>query len=74
MTTVTLRNNFHNTECRVRPDANGVLSPSQVKRVRRALCGIKDCTCGHGPCSTRGPQDVEIDYHGSRTAIIRSKE
>ena len=54
----TLRNNFHNTEIRVRDSARTIalldavystLTESEkrhVQRVRAALCGAADCTCG----------------------------
>ena len=57
---VTIRNDFHHTETRVRVPADGVLSRWQVRRVRRALCGMADCKCG-GDLSERGPQDEEVE-------------
>jgi len=39
----TIRNDYHNTFARVK---YGKLSPRTVKRVRAALCGIDNCTCG----------------------------
>ena len=65
--TVTLRNDFHNTTVDVRPSDAGRLSASQVRRVRRELCGIHDCRCG----VVRGPQDVEYLEEPDGTAIIR---
>ena len=64
MTTYTLRNEFHNTECNVRCEGlshihNVVeiqLTKSQTKRVRRALCGIDGCTCAEHECGIRGRQ------------------
>lgn len=54
---ITITNDFHNTEARVR----GLeLSPATVRRVRRELCGISDCTCG-GVLGQRGRQEVEIE-------------
>jgi len=52
---VTVRNDFHNTEARIRASIGDTLTPSQVRRCRRTLCGIKGCTCG-GALSERGPQ------------------
>lgn len=65
MTTITLRNDFHNTEVKVRgpwenaQDAwfaiqaavHGETDPTEaakrrLRRVRKALCGMKDCGCG----------------------------
>ena len=57
---ITLRNDFHNTTARVRPDKNGYISPRTVARVHRKLCGCQECLCGYGPCDVRGVQDVHI--------------
>jgi hypothetical protein len=75
---ITLRNDFHNTEINVRADVDEgsiTLTPSQIKRVERALCGM-DCTCS-GPLGVRGPQnprirDIEIDrdYYGITGATL----
>jgi hypothetical protein len=61
--TLTIKNDFHNTEVKVRAkrrihhDDEVMLSPSQVKRIRRVLCGMH-CTCG-GFLSERGHQEYE---------------
>lgn len=55
---ITLKNDFHNTVVTLRP-GHGRLSPSQVARSRRALCGIAGCTCG-GWCGERGPQSERL--------------
>lgn len=52
---ITIRNDFHDTAARIRAAIGDTLTPSQVKRCRKALCGIEGCTCG-GPLSERGPQ------------------
>ena len=57
---VTIRNDYHGTEARVRvPGLPADLSRRQRNRVRRALCGITGCQCG-GELSERGPQGVDI--------------
>ena len=47
----TFTNNFHNTEVTVHSKrqntAHHSLSKGQVRKIRKALCGIKGCTCGH---------------------------
>lgn len=53
---VTITNDFHGTEARVRA---GAISLRTIQRVRKALCGIDECTCG-GNLSERGAQQVEI--------------
>jgi hypothetical protein len=55
MKTIALRNEFHNTSARVRVNESGetLLRASTVRRIRRALCGLKDCTCG-GALGQRG--------------------
>ena len=54
---ITLRNDFHHTEVRVKPtyDNKGrpSLTPSQWRRVLRTLCGSDSCCCGY----VRGSQD-----------------
>jgi hypothetical protein len=51
---ITLTNDFHNTEVRIRVDRlPAALSERQTKRVIGALCGIPDCRCG----IIRGPQE-----------------
>lgn len=54
---LTLTNDFHNSQARVRVDVPGIMSRAQVQRAQRKLCGISDCTCG----GVRGPQ-----YHDGR--------
>ena len=64
MNTITLRNDFHNSEASVRvDDLPHRLSRAQISRLRRELCGSNDCTCG-GNLGERGPQDVIIDVGG----------
>ncbi len=62
-TTYTLQNDFHHTEVRVRTtglqhihgEVTLRLSRNQIKRAKRELCGIDDCTCS-GEVGTRGKQ------------------
>ena len=60
---MTIKNDFHGTVCTLRTDDSGRLSSGQIRRCRKALCGIDGCTCG-GELSERGPQDVEIQVVG----------
>jgi len=53
---ITLTNDFHGTECRVRMPADGILNPSTVRRARAKLCGCEGCTCAQSPLGTRGRQ------------------
>ncbi len=70
---VTLRNDFHDTVCRIRvsmSDNNGgELSQYQIRRVQTALCGIKGCTCG-GVLGQRGSQEVIIDSNGFDRVVL----
>lgn len=51
---ITLTNNFHSTEVRIRVDRlPAALSERQTKRVIGALCGISGCSCD----VIRGPQE-----------------
>jgi len=58
---IEIRNDFHNVAARVRiRRLPARLSPAQIARVRRILCGVSGCTCG-GALGERGRQDIEID-------------
>lgn len=53
MRKLTLKNDFHNSEVTLNIDLEKIkvgetfkLSPSQLKRSFRELCGMKDCCCG----------------------------
>lgn len=54
MRTYTIRNDFHNSEVRIRCEGVShihgecTIRPNrrQLQRIRRELCGIADCTCG----------------------------
>lgn len=51
---ITLTNDFHNTEVRMRVDRlPAALSERQTRRVISTLCGVSDCSCG----VIRGPQE-----------------
>ena len=62
---ITLSNDFHATTARVR---SGNVSPATVRRLRRELCGSRDCLCG-GELGQRGAQ---IQPSGKATAEIQS--
>jgi hypothetical protein len=65
MRQITLSNDFHNTEVRIRvASLPATLSPSQGARVRRQLCGQRDCTCG----DVRGRQ---IQPDGARVRVVQ---
>jgi hypothetical protein len=46
MKTITIINDFHNTETRIRVGDDMSITKRQYQRARRALCGIQGCTCG----------------------------
>lgn len=56
---ITLTNDFHGTSVNLRPDDSYTLSALQVARARRALCGIKGCTCG-GDLGERGSDNPSV--------------
>lgn len=72
MSSVTLKNDFHNTstvlrcetlshmhgECTIRPTV------SQIRRAKRSLCGIAGCTCSDD-CGCRGAQE----HNGKRLVV-----
>ena len=61
MPMITVRNNFHNTECRQRLRGRE-LSRRQANRCRRTLCGVTGCLCG-GIINQRGPASI-VDTQG----------
>ena len=73
-TMITLTNDFHNTEYNLRANLGDELSPSQIRRSRKALCGVSGCTCG-GPLGERGDTHYgeEIGYapDGAVRIVVR---
>ncbi len=75
---IVLKNSFHRTEVSLNVDGAALaqggadLTPSQVARCRRTLCGMSDCSCGDD-LGLRGAQDVTVatgrdrDYHLTAT-------
>jgi len=57
---ITLKNDFHRSEVRLRAEEGEPFTDSQIRRARRTLCGVQGCVCG-GAMGERGPQDVEIE-------------
>jgi hypothetical protein len=55
---VTIKNDYHNTTVVV-VSRGRILSPSQIKRARRILCGVAGCTCGDF-MGARGPQELPV--------------
>ena len=51
-TDIIFKNHFHNTEITVRVKS-GRISRSTAYRIKRELCGVRDCSCGVGCCGTR---------------------
>lgn len=62
----TLKNDFHATEARVRPDPRGYIGAQALRRAEMRLCGASDCRCG----GIRGPQDVRVDRTQDGGAIL----
>lgn len=46
MKTITLKNEFHGTQVRLRVPKSGRLTPRQMRRAKEKLCGVSTCTCG----------------------------
>jgi hypothetical protein len=69
--TFEITNDFHRTAVRIRAELGVELSPSQVYRARRALCGMSSCCCG-GPLGERGPQAVRVEQVGYGNRIVLS--
>ena len=76
---ITLTNNFHATSVTLIAEEDtrntfaGWLSPGQVKRARRDLCGCDGCQCGDD-LGCRGPQhyaiEVQHDHDGKLIAKV----
>ncbi len=66
MNSYTIRNDFHNTASTIRCEGLSHIwneveikpSLSQIKKLRRELCGIEGCTCGDD-VGARGPQRTD---------------
>lgn len=56
---ITLTNDFHRTTVKIRAMPGMELSPAQIKRARKVLCGQPACACG-GPLGERGPQPGKL--------------
>lgn len=65
MKTITLKNDFHRTECRVRvADIGQSLTKSQLYRVQKSLCGVAECRCGGLSFNQRQIEaTVETDFN-----------
>lgn len=68
--TITLKNDFHNTRISLKRSTAHRLSPSQVARARRVLCGIDGCTCGEF-AGQRGQQHLP---DGTRVLLIETED
>ncbi|MDP1543179.1 MAG: hypothetical protein Q8L99_08520 [Polycyclovorans sp.] len=79
--TITLSNEFHNTEASVRPveikegrhTGYHKISKQTANRLRNALCGISGCTCG-GNFGERGGAYLEVinqDWDGNYIIDMR---
>ena len=72
MTTVTLRNDFHNSSVNLRCEVlshihnEATIYPTagQIAKAKKALCDIDGCTCS-GDAGTRGPQE----HNGKRLIV-----
>ena len=57
---ITLKNNFHNTETKIRANVGDILTEIQVKRIERRLCPYSECGC----TPVRGKQEYNLDPIG----------
>ena len=76
--TLTIINDFHNTEIRLHPRREGqtwYLTPRQYARAQKGLCGMADCSCGGIHCRTGGGASLIVDrieYPVDLTMIYRN--
>ena len=62
---ITLKNDFHNSQVTIQvAGLPHIVTPSQERRIHKALCGNKGCQCG----SIRGPQ---YSPDGERLTVTR---
>ncbi len=52
MTTLLLKNDFHDTETLIRIDKP--LTARRLQAIRSRLCGVRDCACAQDHLGTRG--------------------
>jgi len=64
--TISLKNDFHNSEVLLYIADGKNISKGQVKKTWKTLCGIKGCTCGNelGMRGYGNPQ-IEVRQDGS---------
>ena len=66
MALITLTNDFHNSSINIRCEvlshihnvATAYPNASQIKRAKKALCGVSGCCCSRDD-GTRGKQDID---------------
>ncbi len=60
---IQLTNNLHNTSVGIIPhkdkDGDYYLSSSQIKRAKKALCGMRDCACQNIQEISRGMNEIQ---------------
>lgn len=66
---ITLTNHFHNSEVTILGKRNGYLSPGQVRRIEKELCGCESCACGR---TVRDENGWILDYLSDGGAILRN--
>jgi hypothetical protein len=67
---VTLKNDFHGSETKVRTRKDGSISERTARRVYRDLCGMDDCFCTNGSGVHGG--EYSIDYYPGQIVVIDS--
>ena len=69
---ITLKNDYHDTECKLRLKQDRILSAYQIKKAWNTLCGIDDCTCGND-AGMRGKHDFYLDFYQENGRIAFAK-
>ena len=68
---IVLTNDFHHTEVNLSA-RGGELSPGQIKKAKRVLCGMSDCTCSNdiGIRGCNGDNDlIVLDFDDAHKII-----
>lgn len=66
----TLTNSFHNSSVTIKANSGDRVSRTTFRRVRRALCGISDCTCGREDGTRDSRFRLESQGFGSDAPIL----
>lgn len=65
-----ITNSFHGTKVMIRADLGDAVSKATLRRVRHALCGMADCSCGREDGSRDSGYYLEVNGYGPDAKIL----